>query len=72
MKTTIERTRDEQGSYSYHTVHKGQLPIQSTDTHYQCNVTRNEITIYPITHCQSITVAAYYEERKLSQNRTTE
>ena len=71
METTIERTRDEQGCYNYHTVHKGQLPIQSIDTHYHCNLIRNAITIYPITHCQSITVAAYYEERKLSLNHTT-
>ena len=52
--------------------HKGQLPIQLTDTPYHCNLTRNAITDYPITHCKLITVAAYYEERKLSQNHTTE
>ena len=51
-------------------LHKGQLPIQSTDTPYHCNLTRNAITDYPITHSKSITVAAYYEERKLSQNHT--
>ena len=53
-------------------LHKGQLPIQSTDTPYHCNLTRNEITVYPITHCKSIIVAAYYEEMKLSQNHAIE
>ena len=52
-------------------LHKEQLPIQSTDTPYHCNLTRNAITVYVITHCKSITVAVYYEERKLSQNHTT-
>ena len=50
---------------------KGQLPIQSTDTPYHYNLTRNAIIFYPISHCKSITIAAYYEERKLSQNHTT-
>ena len=39
-------------------LHKGQLPIQSTVTPYHCNLTRNTITVNPITHCKSITVAA--------------
>ena len=52
-------------------LHKGQLPIQSTVTPYHCNLTRHVITFNPITQCKSITIAAYYEERKLSQNHTT-
>ena len=53
-------------------LHKGKLPIQSNDTPYHCNLTRNATIVYPITHCKSIIVASYYEERKLSQNHTTE
>ena len=39
-------------------LHKGQLLIQSTETPYHCNLTRNAITVNPITHCKSINVAA--------------
>ena len=53
-------------------LHKGQLPIQSTVTPYTCNLTRNAITVNPITHYKPITVAAWYEERKLSHNHTIE